>query len=179
MLKVSMKVFLSSSVLFLAITSCFTVTKHQSNFSNDLIGIITQQQIQQSEHANWYNKEVGSYLVDVETLADFENNPERIEALSVKIFLGTWCSDSRREVPRFYSIMSFLNVTNIETIGLDKNKKSPENLEKGMNIHHVPTFILYQNGIEVNRIIETPVESLEKDLIAIIQAKKYSSNYSK
>ena len=48
-----------------------------------------------------------------------------------------------------------------------------------MNIHHVPTFILYQNGIEVNRIIETPVESLEKDLIAIIQAKKYSSNYSK
>jgi hypothetical protein len=75
--------------------------------------------------------------------------------------------------------MSFLNVTNIETIGLDKNKKSPKNLEKGMNIHHVPTFILYQNGIEVNRIIETPVESLEKDLIAIIQAKKYSSNYSK
>lgn len=179
MLKVSMKVFLSSSVLFLAVTSCLTVTKHPSNFSNDLIGIITQQQIQESKHADWYNKEVGSYLVDVETLADLENNPERIKALSIKIFLGTWCSDSRREVPRFYNIMSFLNVTNIKTIGLDREKKSPKNLEKGMNIHHVPTFILYQNGKEVNRIIETPIESLEKDLIAIIQAKKYTPNYTK
>jgi hypothetical protein len=75
--------------------------------------------------------------------------------------------------------MSFLNVTKIETIGLDRNKKSPENLEKGMNIHHVPTFILYQNGKEVNRIIETPIETIEKDLIAIIQAKKYTPHYTK
>jgi thiol-disulfide isomerase/thioredoxin len=179
MLRASMKVFLSSTVVLFTVTSCFIGIKNQSELSNDLIGIITQQQIQQSEHANWYNKEVGSYVVDVETLADLENNPERIKALSVKIFLGTWCSDSRREVPRFHNIMSFLNVTKIETIGLDRNKKSPENLEKGMNIHHVPTFIIYQNGKEVNRIIETPLETLEKDLIAIIQAKKYSPHYSK
>ena len=174
-----MKVFLSSTFLLLALTNCFVNVKQQSASSNDLIGIITQQQIQESKHADWYNKEVGSYLVDVETLADLENNPERINALSIKIFLGTWCSDSRREVPRFYNIMSFLNVTKIKTIGLDREKKSPKNLEKGMNIHHVPTFILYQNGKEVNRIIETPIESLEKDLIAIIQVKKYTPNYTK
>jgi len=174
-----MKVFLSSVVLLLAISSCFIGVNHQTEISNDLIGIITQQQIQQSEHANWYNKELGSYIVDVETIADFENNPERIKALSVKIFLGTWCSDSRREVPRFNNIMSFLNVTKIETIGLDINKKSPGKFEKGMNIHHVPTFIIYQDGIEVNRIIESPLETLEKDLIAIIQAKKYTPNYTK
>lgn len=179
MLKVSMKVFLSSVLLVCTISSCFIATKHQTEISNDLIGVITQQQIQESEHAIWYNKEMGSYVVDVETLSDFENNPERIKALSVKIFLGTWCSDSRREVPRFNNIMSFLNVTNIETFGLDKNKKSLEKHEKGMNIHHVPTFIIYQNGKEINRIIETPVETLEKDLIAIIQAKNYTPNYTK
>ena len=178
MLRLSMKAFLSSILLLSFVFSCSLFNKKTEVKTNDLVGIVSIKQIQESEHSIWYNKEVGSYVVDVETLADFENNPERIKSLSVKVFLGTWCSDSRREVPRFNNIMSFLNINNIEYIGLDRDKKSPSKLEKGMDIHHVPTFIIYQNGKEVNRIIETPVKSLEKDLIAIIQAKKYTPNYT-
>lgn len=178
MSKVSMKAFSSKLLLIFFLCSCSLFNSKSEVNNNDLVGEITPKTIQESEHSSWFNKEKGSYIVDTETLADFENNPERIKALSVKIYLGTWCSDSRRELPRFCNIMSFLNVTDLEFIGLDRNKKSPEKFEKGMNIHHVPTFIIYQNGKEINRIIESPVQSLEKDLIAIIQAKKYTPNYT-
>ena len=55
---------------------------------------------------------------------------------------------------------------------------------------NTPNADLYSNGLlrlplypsltqfEINRIIETPVESLEKDLISIIQVKKYTPNYT-
>lgn len=178
MYKVSMKVFLSSILLLTVISNCTIFNQKKETVSTDLVGVVTIKQIQESEHKTWYNQGVGTYVVDVETLADFENNPERIEALSVKIFFGSWCSDSQRELPRFMNIMSFLNVTDLEIIALDRNKKSPKKHEKGMDIHHVPTFVIYQNGKEVNRIIESPIQSLEKDLVAIIQAKKYTPNYS-
>lgn len=176
MSRVSMRVF-SSSLLLIFLLSCTLFKKTQDTPSTDLMGKITIQSIQESIHKDWFNKESGTYLVDTETLADFNNNPERIEALSIKIFMGTWCEDSQREVPRFYNILNFLNVTKYEIIGLDEDKKSPQKFEKGMNIHHVPTFIIYQNGVEVNRIIESPIKSLEKDLIDIIQVKKYVPNY--
>lgn len=176
MSRVSMRVF-SSSLLIVFILNCTLLKKTSDKQTPDLVGKITIQSIQESVHKEWFNKESGTYIVDTETLADFDNNPERIKGLSVRIFMGTWCSDSQREVPRFYNILNFLNVTKYEIIGLDIDKKSPQKFEKGMNIHHVPTFIIYQNGVEVNRIIETPVKSLEKDLIDIIQVKKYVPNY--
>ena len=37
-----------------------------------------------------------------------------------------------------------------------------------MEIELVPTFILDYNGEEIGRIIESPEESLEKDLLRII-----------
>ena len=170
-----MKVF-SSSIFALFLLSC-GVSKTKSNETNDLIGKITVSELIKTEHKEWFNKELNTYKVDIETLSDFENNPNRLKKISVKIFLGTWCSDSRREVPRFYNVLRFLNIENFELIGLNRKKKSPTHLEKGMNINYVPTFIIYLDGKEINRIIETPVESLEKDLIAIIQAKNYTPNY--
>mgnify|MGYP000601082392 CR=1 FL=1 len=189
MSKVLTKVFLSSVLILLIVSNCKTkgvVTNNNNSTQNteetiivgkDIVGKIAKVDLEYGEHAKWFNKEISTYKVDTETLSDFENNPERIKALSVKIFMGTWCEDSQREVPRFINILSFLGVTNYEIIGLNTNKQSPQGYENGMNINYVPTFIIYQNGKEVNRIIESPVVTLEKDLVAILQAKKYTPNY--
>lgn len=184
MSKVLTKVFLSSILLGFTLAGCKSkkVVSNQKTeetivIDTDIVGVITKVDLEHGEHAEWFNKEISSYTVDIESLSDFENNPERLEALSVKIFMGTWCEDSQREVPRFLNILSFMGVTNYEIIGLNRDKQSPQGYEKGMNIDYVPTFIIYQNGKEVNRIIESPVESIEKDLIAILQAKKYTPNY--
>ena len=176
MSKVSMKVFLSSFLALILVTNCATRTKLKES-SPHLVGEITIHELQNSQHKEWFDKELSTYLVDTETLDDFLNNPERLEQLSVTIFMGTWCSDSQREVPRFYNIMRYLNITNYTIIGMDLNKKTPQKMEKGKKIHYVPTFIIYLNGKEINRIVESPVQSLEKDLISIVQAKNYTPNY--
>ena len=182
MSKVLTRVYLSSLLLIL-LFGCKTkkeiaiVTKEPI-----LEGKITFQELMQPPFLEWFSKEQISYHVDTETLDDLNNNPEKIKALSVKIFLGTWCEDSQREIPRFFQIIQYLNLENkYELIALDRDKKTKNNLEKGMNIHHVPTFIIYQNGKEINRIVESPIETLEKDIITILQHKlgKYIPNYSK
>ena len=46
--------------------------------------------------------------------------------------------------------------------------------EVGKNIHRVPTFIFLHGNKEIGRIVESPVVSLEKDMIAILEKKSYS-----
>ncbi|HEX6170951.1 MAG TPA: hypothetical protein VFZ33_14780, partial [Chitinophagaceae bacterium] len=56
-------------------------------------------------------------------------------------------------------------------------KKSPQHEEAGKNIVRVPTVIIEQKGVEIGRIIEFPIISLEKDLLAILRKEKYQPNY--
>ena len=43
------------------------------------------------------------------------------------------------------------------------------NEAEGLRIELVPTIIFYKDGSEIGRIVETPVESMEKDLLKIIE----------
>jgi tetratricopeptide (TPR) repeat protein len=56
-------------------------------------------------------------------------------------------------------------------------KQSPQHEENGKGIFRVPVFIIYKNGVELNRINEFPVFSLEKDLHAIVSNQSYVPNY--
>lgn len=180
MLRVSTKVFLNSVLFALILLSCDSAKKTTEKKASDnghLIGEVSNRDIETSEHNTWFTKGLVNYQVDTETLDDFENKPERLKKLSVKIFMGTWCEDSHRELPRFYNIMRYLNITDYQIYGMDYHKETPEKFEEGLNIKYVPTFIIYSEGKELNRIIESPIETLEKDLIAIVQAKNYTPNY--
>jgi tetratricopeptide (TPR) repeat protein len=56
-------------------------------------------------------------------------------------------------------------------------KQSPGHEETGLNIHRVPTIIVYQNRSELGRIVESPIISLERDLLAILNGDHYKPNY--
>ena len=94
--------------------------------------------------------------------------------------MGTWCRDSKREVPRIYRILDAVSFdkSRLTLINLDRTKSSPKGKEESLNIHHVPTLILYRSGIEIGRIIESPIKSLEKDIAAILTDESYTPNYS-
>ncbi len=85
--------------------------------------------------------------------------------------MGTWCSDSQREVPRFYKILTDAgyNDKRVKIIAVDKSKEAIVVDIKNLDIEKVPTFIIYKDDIEVGRIIETPKKSLEKDLWKIVK----------
>ena len=84
--------------------------------------------------------------------------------------MGTWCPDSRREVPRFMKVTGYLEfpADKVTFIGVDNAKISPIENMRLLDIQRVPTFIIYKNNIEAGRIIENPVTSLEQDMVNIL-----------
>ena len=91
----------------------------------------------------------------------------------VLVFMGTWCSDSKRDVPRFLRIADASGMTpaDFELYGVDRKKKSPDGLEEKYAIERVPTFIFLRGGKEIGRIVEMPRTTLEGDILAILAAQ--------
>lgn len=65
----------------------------------------------------------------------------------------------------------------MQIIGVDRDKKTPTSSATENGITNVPTFIFYKDGKEVNRIVESPVEFLEDDILAILSGADYKHTY--
>lgn len=144
-----------------------------------LLGKINKEGLSSENYASWFQKNYDEYQVN-ETAID--TLKRHLDKYTIKAFMGTWCGDSKRETPRFYKVLEAaefpLERLTMVAVSRDREtyKQSPGGEHESLNIHRVPTFILYKNGREVNRIVESPVESLETDLVKIIE-KEYTSNY--
>ena len=72
--------------------------------------------------------------------------------------MGTWCGDSRQEVPKIYKVLDHCNVpeSHIQLINLNVHdsvyKQSPSHEEKGLNIHRVPDLLVYEKEKEMGRV---------------------------
>ncbi|MGB3841143.1 MAG: thioredoxin family protein, partial [Bacteroidales bacterium] len=88
------------------------------------------------------------------------------------IVIGTWCSDSQEQIPKFYKIINLLEYdeNKILLIGVDKKKQAREyeSLVQSLNIEKIPTFIFYKDEKEISRIIESPETTLEMDMLKIL-----------
>lgn len=175
-------------ILFVLILSFNTIKSQQvnqevitENGRQFLIGPINLKGLQGDAYKNWYEASYNNYQTD-NTLVEMIQ--KKIKGYQIKLFLGTWCGDSKREVPRVIKILEQAEfpTENIELIALDRRKgfykKSPSGEEKGWNIIKIPTVIFIKNGKEVNRITESPIESLEEDMLAILSGETYIPNYS-
>jgi cyclophilin family peptidyl-prolyl cis-trans isomerase/HEAT repeat protein len=92
----------------------------------------------------------------------------------IEVYMGTWCHDSQREVPKLLRVLSDLESagTAIPTkfIALDRSKQKPAALIEGRTITKVATFIYYRGDQELGRIEERP-EGLFEDALLAIAAK--------
>lgn len=145
-----------------------------------LIGKIDKSGLESETYNNWFSKNHDAYSPDPETIKAIKENLEDYE---ITLFMGTWCGDSKREVPKFYKILEAADypMKQLTSVALSREKEtykeSPQHEEAGLNIVRVPTFIFFKNGKEVNRIIEHPIENLEKDILKIMTTNDYKSNY--
>lgn len=146
-----------------------------------MVGKINQEGLNSQPYNVWFKKGHDSYTVDKSIVKLFK---KKLDKHHIKLFLGTWCGDSKREVPRFIKILETAKfpMEQLEIVALDRRKefykKSPTGEEKGLNIIKVPTMIFLKNGKEVNRIVESPIESLEEDIIQILNRGLYTPNYA-
>lgn len=174
-----------ASVLF--ICASFTYAQEfnqeitQENGKTFLLGKINLDGLKSEPYKTWFKASYDSYTVDETLIQLFKTS---LKDHYIKLFLGTWCGDSKREVPRFLKILKRADfpMENIEIVALDRRKgkvkTSPTAEERGLNIIRVPTMLFYKNGKEVNRIVESPIESLEEDMAQIVNGQTYTPNYA-
>ena len=115
-----------------------------------------------------FKAEYPVYKADAATMKQLSG---MLKGVKITLVMATWCGDSREWFPRFYKIMDELNFNykNLTLICVDRDKKAPgTNVEK-LNIQLVPTFIFYRKKTEIGRIIEVPLDILEKDILKILK----------
>lgn len=178
-----MKKIITLIALFIY-TSSFSQILNQEvkddNGSTKLLGVIDKNGLTKTPYNDWFTKNYDNYKVNEALVNSYKDS---LNTYTIKAFLGTWCGDSKREVPRFYKILEACNFPEdqLTVVALssqpDMYKQSPQHEEEGLNIHRVPTFIFYKNRKEVNRIVERPVETLEKDILNIVSTNNYESSY--
>lgn len=146
-----------------------------------LLGKCSRKALEMEPFAAWFQSNYMNYTVDTATCKFIE---PLLKQKRIRIFMGTWCGDSRREVPRILKMLDCCNfpADQLEIImvsNLDGSyKQSPLHEEAGRNIVRVPTIIVEESSREKGRIVESPVISLEKDLLAILRNDKYVPHYN-
>ena len=146
-----------------------------------LLGTCSSKDLEQQPYAAWYKTNYENYSPSAGIVDQLKKI--RLEKFTLKVVFGSWCGDSKREVPKMMKVLNTIGFPekNIQLIAVHDSvevyKQAPKHEERGLNIYRVGTFIFYKNGKEIARIVEYPVESIERDLLKILSGQPYVSNY--
>jgi hypothetical protein len=146
-----------------------TIVIDTSNQQRILLGYCNRQAFQDTSFSWWFNSVYDMYEIDSITALKLK---DKIDNIKITIVMGTWCSDSRRVVPKFLKVTDYLKIPDHEvsilTIGRDKKGRANET--DSLKIELVPTIIFYRNEKEIGRIVESPKETIEKDVLKILDS---------
>lgn len=165
--------------IFLLIALCLTAA-HLFAQTSKLLGVCTRDSLLQDPYKSWYQPNYDTYEPAETAIAQLKKLP--FKDLEIEIFFGTWCGDTKREMPRFLKILDQIGFdeSKVKFIAVntgEEYKQSPGGETVGKGIYRVATFIVLKNGKEINRIVEHPVKSLELDLLDILTNKGYQPNF--
>lgn len=145
------------------VTFIFTLLISTSALANEAhVGVITADEL-----LSGYQK----FENHLDDLSYDENDIQRIRDIKtpvhIKVFFGTWCHDSQREVPRLIKLLEEADNSQISLwlYGLDLDKQDPEGLADKHNVKYTPTIIFEVKGSETLRSIERPEENWVDDII--------------
>ncbi|MFA4948351.1 MAG: prolyl oligopeptidase family serine peptidase, partial [Candidatus Krumholzibacteriia bacterium] len=146
--------------------------------SKVVLGEVTREDIV-SNIAGW-DIEYFDYKPDEAILGDLGG---RLEGIEIVLVLGTWCSDSHREVPRLWKVLDSIGFSPdaLKTFAVERAKAASEatlpqelvdwskNVRDYYAIKAVESIIVYRNGVELGRFVEAPTKSIEADLLDILK----------
>lgn len=165
------KVQIFSFILFLTIC---TLAQDINRMSIDeksgkpmLIGYCNRIAFNDTSFAWWYNSNYQTYSLDQDTVKLLKAT---LNSYNILTILGTWCSDSKREIPRLYKILDSTNYdfSKLKLISVGRDMRDITGEVSALDVKFVPTIIFYKNGIELGRIVESAQGTLEGDIFRII-----------
>ena len=138
----------------------------EKTISDPIVGDCSREDLTTGDFGAYFEE----YYRDYDPESAFITGLESIrDSISIVIVLGTWCHDSQEQVPRFFKVLDEMNFdrSQVQMICVDTSKEVPGQDVSELGIVRVPTFIIYRGGEEAGRIVETPVQSLERDLLLL------------
>ena len=132
-----------------------------------LLGKIDRNAFELKEYKSWFDSTYQAYTPIATILDTLETLSSDLE---IAVVMGSWCSDSQRDVPALYRILDLIRFdkNKLNVIATDRSKTMPEPDLKDLDIEYVPTIILKRSNEELGRIIEFPERTLEEDMLAIL-----------
>lgn len=143
-----------------------------------LLGLVTQEDFKNKTLFPWMYESFEEYKPEPAKVMELK---KLLESVSIKVFMGTWCEDSQREIPQLYKILHTANfpMSDLTMVAVSHDKDTPNKLEEGYNIAYVPTIILMKDGKEIGRFVEyAQGDLLIDDLITILKGDPYTPAYS-
>ena len=136
-----------NKILYLVIIFLFSYTSCKNNFKESqqlplnvktlvgeegetvILGPMNRANLNTDEFKGWFEPSYKSQKVPEVWVND---HLSLCEEITFKLFLGTWCEDTKRELGPMFKILDALNVhhNRIEMYGLSEYKDSPDRLEK-------------------------------------------------
>tara|TARA_S200000501_G_scaffold64492_1_gene55455 strand:- start:2082 stop:2621 length:540 start_codon:yes stop_codon:yes gene_type:complete len=141
-----------------------------------LLGPINVSNLRTSPITPWFNQEYDRINTDPNWIKEIK---PFLKGLKIKVFMGTWCEDSKRELPHFIKLLNALEFdqNHLKMYAMSEEKTTPRNFEKDLDIYNIPTIIFFKDGNEMNRFVEFPLNSLESDIEKIVKGAAYSHSY--
>jgi hypothetical protein len=150
-------------ITIVALTAAFAASSPPS----ELTGPVTRSRILAAV-PEW-ESDLAVYQPKAEALAALKNASEPV---LVETYFGTWCSDSRAHVPALFKILDMADNPLLQAAytALPRDKAGRSRfIPEGRAIDKLPTFLVFLNGKEIGRIVETPAHSVEEDLAALLR----------
>ena len=135
--------------------------------SDILLGRCNREGLKSAPFKAYFDAGYDKYAADEDIVKQLKKKTGDIKIL---IVLGTWCDDSREQVPAFYKVLDGMKFpdSHVEIIAVNRKKTGGDVDVTGFNIERVPTFIFYRKDREIGRIVEKPSSTLEKNMLLIL-----------
>lgn len=142
-----------------------------------LLGPINAEGLNQEPYALWFEENSKAYTPDMTLIEEIK---PLLKPCYVKVFMGSWCEDSQREVPALLKLLDLADFdsSQLEIIAMTHDKDTPENYEADYQIEFIPTIMFFKDGSELNRIVEYTQETLELDMLKILKQQAYTPAYA-
>jgi thiol-disulfide isomerase/thioredoxin len=168
-----MKLIVSIAMAAMTVVSCSSVheayrTETEITGTKVLIGRFSRTVLEKDSSFQWFHTGYDRYTPETIPLKFLAG---RSSELRFVLFIGTWCSDSKAEVPKMFKVFDALNVSSdrIELYGVDRMKKCDDDAQAAYAIINVPTLIVYAGKKEIGRIVEQPREVVESDIVSMLR----------
>lgn len=161
-----MKYLIIIIVTAMTLASCSAPT-YRSEFdisgAKILIGEIDRSVLEHDLAFAWFKTGYDKYVPETAPVESLKTSAHNLRFI---VFLGTWCSDSKAEVPKYFKFFDALHVPadHITMFGLDRMKKAENRDAESYGVTKVPTLVVISGKTEIGRIVEQPRQGIEEDI---------------